>query len=408
MTLRLGVVTTHPVQYHAPWFRALAAAPEVELTVFYALIPDARQQGTGFGVDFLWDVPLLEGYRHEVLENQASRPAVNGFFGCDTPGILRIVNERRFDAVVVTGWHTKSSVQALWACRRAAVPCIVRGESNALRPRPLAVRLVHRWLLRHYAAFLAIGKANERFYLQNGVPPEKLFPGRYCIDNARFAAEAQALRSRRQEIRASWGIPEGAFTFLYCGKLIPKKRPLDLIEALSALCGPDGAARASMHVLMVGDGPMRGQIETLARGRGLPVSLAGFLNQSEIVKAYVATDCLVLPSDYGETWGLVVNEAMACGLPAIVSNQVGCHADLVVPGETGLIYSCGDLTALTRALREVEARREWAAALGERAERHIQGYSIENLVQGTLAAVAYVTNQPRQIVARAAAATKPS
>jgi hypothetical protein len=73
-------VTTHPVQYQAPWFRALAEEPDVELIVFYALIPDARQQGTGFGVDFLWDVPLLEGYRHEVMENRASRPAVNGFF----------------------------------------------------------------------------------------------------------------------------------------------------------------------------------------------------------------------------------------------------------------------------------------------------------------------------------------
>jgi glycosyltransferase involved in cell wall biosynthesis len=396
VTVRLGAVATHPVQYQVPWFRALAALPDVALTVFYGMVPDSRQQGVGFGIEFLWDMPLLEGYPYEVLENHAARPSVNGFFGCDTPSLGRIVRERCLDMMIVTGWHTLSSLQALRACRRAGVPCIVRGESNALKPRPFQVRLVHRWLLRHYSAFLAIGQANERFYLQNGVPPEKVFPGRYCVDNARFLAAAEALRLHRNEIRASWRIPEGAFTVLYCGKLIPKKRPLDLIEAMSRLGSAERVAHGSVHLLIVGEGPMRGQIEALARGRQLPVSMAGFLNQGEVPKAYVAADCLVLPSDYGETWGLVVNEAMACGLPAVVSDRVGCHPDLVIPAETGFVYPCGDVFALTGVLRELATSCGLSADLGDRGRRHVvAGYSIPGLVEGTLAAAAYVTGRGR-------------
>jgi glycosyltransferase involved in cell wall biosynthesis len=387
------VVTTHPVQYQAPWFRALAVEPGVNLTVFYAMIPDARQQGVGFDVPFQWDVPLLEGYRYQLLKNEAFRPSLSGFSGCDTPSLGRIVASARFDAMIVTGWHTKSSLQALWAGRRAGVPCILRGESNALRARPFHVRCVHRWLLRRYSAFLTIGRANERFYLENGVSPEKLFGGRYCVDNARFEGDATAMRPQRAEIRGAWRIPEGAFTFLFCGKLIEKKRPLDLVEAVARLCDKRQPARGPFHVLVAGDGPMRGQIEAIVRDRRLPVSMAGFLNQGEVAKAYVAADCLILPSDYGETWGLVVNEAMACGLPAIVSDRVGCHPDLVIPGATGFVYPCGNVPALADGLEELAAKPALAAALGARARGHIGGYSVQSLVDGTVAAVASVTGR---------------
>jgi glycosyltransferase involved in cell wall biosynthesis len=381
------------VQYQAPWFRALAAEPGVELTVFYAMIPDADQQGVGFGLAFLWDIPLLDGYDYEVLRNVAARPSLSGFLGCDTPSIRRIVRERHFDAMILTGWHTMSSVQALRASRRAGVPCILRGESNALRPRRLLVRLVHRWLLRQYSAFLTIGKANERFYLDNGVAPHRLFPGRYCVDNDRLATEADRARLRWREIRAAWGVPEAAFVFLFCGKLIPKKRPMDLLHALARLEEVGQPRRHRVHVLMVGDGPMRGAIASLVKDRRLPVSMIGFLNQRDVAKAYSVSDCLVLPSDYGETWGLVVNEAMACGRPAIVSDRVGCHPDLVVPNETGFVYRCGDVEALAGRLGQLAASPGLAEALGRRARRHVQAYSFQGLVSGTLSATATVARR---------------
>jgi glycosyltransferase involved in cell wall biosynthesis len=116
------------------------------------------------------------------------------------------------------------------------------------------------------------------------------------------------------------------------------------------------------------------------------VTFAGFLNQSEIVKSYVAADTLVLPSDGGETWGLVVNEAMVCGRPCIVSDKVGCGPDLVTP-ETGAIHPLGDVARLAELMSEFAADRNRLRVRGEAAARKITEYSTEVAVRGMLEAV---------------------
>jgi glycosyltransferase involved in cell wall biosynthesis len=185
-------------------------------------------------------------------------------------------------------------------------------------------------------------------------------------------------------LRRDWGVPDDATCFLFAGKLIPKKHPLDLLHALGR--AERGGARA--HALVVGTGELLAPARELAEREQLPVTFAGFLNQTEIVKAYVAADCLVLPSDHGETWGLVVNEAMACGLPAIVSDQVGCGPDLIVAGETGAVFPMGDVAALANRLVEFAANPARLPVLGERArQRVLADYSVERAVAGTLAAV---------------------
>jgi glycosyltransferase involved in cell wall biosynthesis len=137
---------------------------------------------------------------------------------------------------------------------------------------------------------------------------------------------------------------------------------------------------------MVGDGPLRAQSESFVRERDVPVTFAGFLNQSEMVKSYVAADTLVLPSDGGETWGLVVNEAMVCGRPCIVSDKVGCGPDLVTP-ETGAIHPLGDVARLAELMSEFAADRNRLRARGEAAARKVTEYSTEVAVRGVLEAV---------------------
>ena len=385
VAVRLGILTTHPIQYQVPWFRALVRVPEIDLTVLYCMLPDARQQGEGFGVEFQWDLPLLDGYRYEVLANVARNPSVTAFLGCDTPAVREVIRARGFDCVIVNGWVVKSCLQALWACRREGIPCLVRGESNAFRRRPLWVRALHRLLLRQYSAFLAIGQANRQFYLANGISQERLFDAPYCVDNARFAADAARLEPSRGQIRQSWRIPDEARAFLFCGKLIEKKRPLDLLAALASVVPP--ATGRPVHLLVAGDGPLRASCESFAEQRRLPVTFAGFLNQSEVARAYVAADCLVLPSDDGETWGLVVNEAMACGRPAIVSDRVGCHPDLVLPGRTGFVFPLGDCQSLAGLLAALAKDADTARHLGQGARERVSGYSISRLVEGTMKAV---------------------
>lgn len=390
MTYRVGFLTSHPIQYQVPVFRHLAQQADLEFTAIFCQLPDQQTQGDGFGVSFSWDVPLLDGYRYEVLRNVAKRPSVTEFAGCDTPELADRIHRGAFDALVVNGWVVKSCLQALWACRRLGIPCIVRGEANDIRPRSWWKRLLQRQLVRQYAACLYIGQASERFYLNRGVRPERLFPARYCIDNERFATAA--VKVDRVAARQQFGLRPDSTVFLFSGKLIGKKHPLELLSAMQTAI----ARGMNAELLIVGDGELRSDCEAFVTLHGLPVRFAGFLNQSRIVEAYVASDCLVLPSDHGETWGLVVNEAMACGKPAIVSDQVGCAGDLVIPGETGEVFPFGNWRQLSDVLHEVAANSERLQAYGLAAQQRVAHYSPEAAACGIRQAVEYVCGQQRR------------
>jgi len=382
--IRLILVETHPIQYKAPLFRLLAAHPQIDLTVFYAMLPNASQQGAGFGVPFEWDIPLLEGYPYEVLENRAKHPTVYRFGGCDTPEIMARLREIRPDAVLVNGWVSKTCLQALWACKRLGIPCLVRGEANLLRRRAAWKHVLHEVLLRQYAAFLAIGSANHEFYRFHHCAEDRIFFAPYAVDNTAFSMQAEARGTQRKNLREDFGIPPDSTVFLFAGKLESKKNPQDLLEAVSLLPS-DLLARA--HVLMVGDGPLRGDCERLARQRNLPVTLAGFLNQSRLPDAYAAADVLVLPSDAGETWGLVVNEAMASGRPALVSRSAGCCADLVQEGETGHSFDLHDVQSLSDLLAGYLRNPSCAERQGAAAFHRIQPFCHAAVVEGILLAL---------------------
>ncbi|MCA9029503.1 MAG: glycosyltransferase family 4 protein [Planctomycetaceae bacterium] len=385
---RVAFVTSHPIQYQIPVFRELTQRGTVDFTAVFAQIPDSAAQGSGFGVSFEWDVPLLEGYKHHVLENVAKNPSLVEYAGCDTPGVREYIREQQFDAVIVNGWVVKTCWQALRACRTLGIPCIVRGEANHLRERAWWKRLLQRFLVRSYSGYLYIGEANKAFYKSYGVLDAQLFPCRYCIENKRFAAASEDSRLRLQA-RERWGIPADVVCYLFSGKFETKKHPVELINAFREAHQQGMQA----HLLMVGDGELRAECEAIVRSANLPVTFAGFVNQSQMPEAYLACDCLVLPSDAGETWGLVTNEAMACGRPALVSDLVGCREDLILEGETGHSFKFGDWTALTQRLMQLSQEADKLISMGCRAKGLVQEYSPENAAIGIESAVAALGRQ---------------
>lgn len=386
MPRRVGILLTHPIQYHSPWFRELAARPEIEIKVFYYFQPDMEQQGVGFGVPFRWDTPLLDGYPNAFLKNIARTPGFH-FSGCDTPVVADIIASRLFDAWIVNGWKVKSDWQAMKACWKHRIPMLIRGDSHLLDYKPWHVRVAKRYMLGRwiprFSRYLTVGRLNEEYYKFYGADPSRFFPVRHFVDNGRFASQAHEANTRSIELRAKWKIRRGAVVFLFAGKFIDKKRPLDIIYALERLWRGGG----NVHLLMVGDGELRPACEEYSIQKGLPVTFTGFLNQGEIAQAYASSDVLVLPSSYAETWGLVVNEAMACGLPAIVSERVGCAPDLVKPGETGMIFQASHLDALIRAMGLYAQDPSLARKHGENAKQHIEHYSVKAAADNTVAAV---------------------
>jgi glycosyltransferase involved in cell wall biosynthesis len=391
MKYRLGILSTHPIQYFSPWYRALAQHPDVDLTVYYAFrqTPEG-QAAAGFRVPFEWDRPLLEGYRYQFLKNRSRRPGTDNFFGCDTPEIADLIARERFHAFLVGGWHSRCFWQAIHACRKTGTPVMVRGDSQLNTSRSWMRRLVkypfYRWFIPRFDGYLVVGQRAREYLRHYGASEDKMFSAPHAVDNRYFSESADECRRDRKRWRQEWALPPESTIFLFVGKLVVRKRPMDFLRAIrQAASGCPG-----LFGLVAGDGPLRSELESYVKAYHLPVRFSGFLNQSQLPRAYAAADVLVLPSDGSETWGLVVNEAMASGLPVIVSDAVGCGPDLVLPERTGDVFPAGDVQALGAVMGQMASDSEKRDRLGAAARAHIAGYSLERAVEGVVDALRHL------------------
>ncbi len=387
MSAKLGVLCTHPIQYYSPLWRALAKDPRVDITVYYCQNPTPDLQGEGFGISFLWDVDLLSSYHSVWLKNISKTPDLKTFGGCDTPEIGKIIREKKFDAFLVLGWAKKSMWQAMAACWKTRTPLLVRGDSHLHTQTSLLKRAIkdifYPHFIKKFDACLAVGQWSADYFKHYGA--KRVIVSPHFVENSRFEKESTKVKMRREILRNAFNIPLTSVVYLFAGKFEEKKRPMDLLAALKILIGKN-VKKEDIHVLMIGDGKLKNLCEAYVIENDLPVTFAGFLNQSKMPEAYAVSDILVLPSDGRETWGLVANEAMACGVPVIVSDEVGCRPDLVREGETGFIFPRGDARFLSDKMFEF-LRSKDKTKLGENAKKHIAKYSVERAAEGVLQAM---------------------
>lgn len=382
----LAILTTHPIQYQTPLWQALAEDGSVPFEVWYLTAHGTRPSfDRQFGRTFAWDVDTLSGYPHRFLQmNQSSD--VSSFHKIRLAESLGKLSAHRGVSVLwVQGWQVAAYWQAVWQAHAVGIPVWLRGESNDLAPlSPLWKKFAKQLLLGQFFKrikhFLYIGQANRRLYESFGIREGQLHAAPYCVDNHRFAQQAESLRPKRTVIRRAWNIPEDAFCILFAGKFIPKKRPFDLIT----VTGEPSLKGRPLHLLFVGSGELGGQLRNACQvafdaeptaacqlnssvnSVNAPrASFVGFLNQTEISKAYIAADCLVLPSDHRETWGLVANEAMASGLPCIASDTSGCSEDLIAPIHPKFRYPLGNTGAIAEALLSLMAHPALTSVLQE-------------------------------------------
>ncbi len=315
-----------------------------------------------FGQSFAWDLPMLEGYAARVLsipDWNLKKPAT---MRLRSP-LLPVFRETGATHLWVEGWRFPAFWQAVRQAKRAGLKVWCRGESNDLSPEPtfpknLIKSVLMGWFFRQVDAFLCIGEANRRLYRKYGVVEPKLHPAPYFVDNGRFSSEARSLWPERGQIRKEWGIKPEAFVILYSGKFISKKRVMDVAKAFRKVCE---AGEKECHLLLAGSGTLRSELERELKG--LPVTFAGFLNQGEIPRAYAASDVVVLASDWGETWGLSANEALASGVAVILSDQCGCAEDLSSVTREVEVFKMGDV----QELAELMGDGRWNMGDGEKA-----------------------------------------
>ena len=350
--LRFAVVTTHPTQHHAPLFRYVSDDPGVHAKAFYLTDHGVRASlDPGFNSRFAWDIDLTGGYEHEFLEPGMSLEHF-GFWEADTAKIGARLADFQPHVIWIHGYAQRFLWRAMkWARNRACV--LYFGDSELIHARSAMKRLVKSavlpWFFGRCDVILTIGDNNEDYYRHYKVPDEKMFRGAYPIDARRFEEIASGMtQEARAANRAGLGIPEGSFVLATSGKLEPRKRPLDLVTALSHL--PDGT---TVHVLMIGEGVLRRQVEEASKELGLEgrVHVSGFVNQTEMPRMLACADALVMASEM-DPHPLAVSEALPLGLPIIASDKVGCigPSDTARPDFNAIVYSCGDPMALSRAI----------------------------------------------------------
>jgi glycosyltransferase involved in cell wall biosynthesis len=370
--VHVASITSHPIQYQTPLWRELGSKLEHFDAFFLTDHGINRSFDREFGQAFAWDLDMLGGYNSKVLNCTGSFD-MRKFGGVCLPPNFKRDLAQSYGLIWIEGWRYKGFVDAIRICSRNNVPFVIRGESNLLAPHSrsklIAKRLVLSLLLRRAAAFLCIGSENRKFYRWLGFDETVLLDAPYFVDNDRFEAQSDLSVTKRVTIRERWGISRHAKVLLFCGKLIDKKHPDHLVEAVSLL--QQQSPNEEYHILFVGNGGLRDELTRKCRvlfdawetrrlgnledcSNKFPrASFAGFLNQTEIVEAYVASDVIVLPSDAGETWGLVVNEAMASGIPAVVSNLVGCALDLPGKLDPRAIYPYGNISNLAHSIQSI-------------------------------------------------------
>jgi glycosyltransferase involved in cell wall biosynthesis len=380
-TPRLAIVSTHPIQYYAPFFRQLSAREGLDVHVFYGWEgPSTGDYDPGFDEDVNWDIPLLDGYPHTFLDNESDDPGTHHFRGILIPDLVPSIEAWGADAVLVYGWNYWSHLAALRHFH-GRVPVLFRGDSTLLDetpgPRQWARRLALRWVYRHVDRALYVGQNNRAYYEAHGLSDDQLTWVPHAVENARFAyapdAEARARRWRGEN-----GIPEKAPVVLFAGKLGEKKGPDVLLDAFLQMENEEA------HLAVVGSGPMEDALKDEAGGHPR-VHFLGFQNQSRMPVVYRLGDLIAVPSR-SETWGLAVNEAMACGRPVVVTEKVGCAPDLV-DDANGRVVPPEDANALASALDTLLADRARLRALGRRSAERIQYWSIDGAADRTVDAV---------------------
>lgn len=368
--LKLAIVVTHPIQYHACRWRALSEQPELDVTVLYCRKDD--EQGS-YSADFqrsiTWDVPLLDGYRHRVFRSWSRGKRLN-------PGIWAEIARGGYDAVYLHGTNYPTHLGAIMIARLCAKRVLVFSVCYDLDQQPG----VRAWLRNgFYRAvywptdrILSIGTHSSAHYRRAGVPQRKLIRAPHVVDNQFFARVAA--KTTVAEAKARFGIRKESRVLLFCAKMFAKKRPDLLLDAFVR------ANLDSWVLLMVGDGvDRRALIEDAAKRAPGRVFFPGFLNQTEIGAAYAAADVHVLPSKEKETWGLVVNESLNFGCAQIVSDKVGCAPDMVA-GKTGEVFPSGDEAALTAILQTLNTDPAKWQRYRAAAPEVLQTFNIEHYV----------------------------
>lgn len=374
--IRLTIVVSHPIQYFVPVYRELAKEPSILLTVLFASrVGVEAYYDPGFGQQVQWDIPMTDGY-HSVFLSPRRK----------TGGLQwRIISElmrHRPDVVLFHGYNQPTNLLGILVAKVLGKKVMMRGDTRlSLRNTKQNLKYqFKKWLFNRIDGFVTIGTLNEKYYRHYGVPENKLYFAPFCVDNRLFDPGASAFVERTR-VREELSIPESKRIILFVAKLTERKHPHDLLTAFTNI----HARHPDTVLVFAGSGEQEHSLRREAEKKNLDVRFLGFVNQTLLPGLYAASDIFVLPSA-NEPWGLVINEALAAGLPAITTDDVGAAPDLIIGKATGQVYAAGDVQALTTVLDDWLSNPEKIMEMAKNAKSLIQQWDVEHCAKGIASA----------------------
>ena len=407
---KLAIIVTHPIQYYVPVFQLLANV--CDLKVFYTWGAEGSKEkyDPAFKKFIYWDLPLLEGYKYELVENTAKDAGSHHYNGIINPNLIKHVKTFNPDAILVYGWAYQSHLKVL-RYFKGKVPVWFRGDSNLIDTQKATKQLLRSWFLkwvyRHVDKAFYVGKANKDYYKKFGIRARQLIFAPHAIDNERFV---QDKTSDANELRALLNIKKEDILILYAGKFEKKKNPELLLDTFikvslsnkeqrvrnKELRARNKEQRPNLHLLFVGNGALERSLKLKVKSLkdsdvllyaqddniNKKIHFIDFQNQTQMPLIYQACDLFCLPSSGpAETWGLAVNEAMASGKAVLISDKVGCGTDLVMDEKNGYIFESGNESDLFTKLSKLCVDKDLLSNMGKVSLAKIAFWNFKNQVE---------------------------
>jgi glycosyltransferase involved in cell wall biosynthesis len=376
---KLAIITSHPIQYHAPLFKLLAEGKTIHPKVFYTWEQSRAGQkyDPDFKKDIEWDIPLLEGYEHQFVKNVAKDPGTHHSRGLINPDLNRQVEQWQPDAILVFGWAFVSHLRCMRHFHRK-LPVLFRGDSTLLDEQSGIKRFFRKillqWVYRHVDYALYVGTNNRDYFLRHGLNEDQLIFAPHAVDNDRFSEPDLLYRQAALEWRKELKISEKDLVLLFAGKLEPKKNPFFLLDTLQKI------RSNQVKIVFTGNGVLEASLREAAAADPR-VRFLDFQNQSKMPVVYRLGDIYLLPSrGPGETWGLGANEAMASGCAVMLSEKVGGAIDLVQEGRNGAVFGLAEFEKCAALIDQLAGNGQELEAMKAASREIIQAFSFTHII----------------------------
>lgn len=374
---------THPIQYFTPLHKQISEIENINQSVIYCENTTNGYYDKEFNIKVSWDINLLEGYKYFFLNK---KNIYKYFFNCNF-NIAKKLRKLKTEILIIHGWNYSTAIFSILYAKLNGIKVWIRAENPYCQEveKTYFIRFFKKILLQFFLfkivdKFLYIGHQNKLFYKSLGVDDKNLIFTPYCVNNKMFEFFQQNNNLAKDVIRESLGLKKDDFVILFSGKLIEKKNPLDLLKAFNI------SNLKNAKLLFLGNGILLNELTEFTKNNKIDnVIFLGFKNQKEISQFYSISDLFVLPSGMGETWGLVVNEAMNFSLPIIVSNLVGCKDDLIK--NNGLIFREGDIIELSICINKFANDRDFRLNSGQNSKLIINNYNYNIIINNILKSI---------------------